>query len=57
MVCLLETLYMPMVRYINGGYVIDVDFREENEPTANENLEFLKQCELQLPLGRKFDRF
>jgi len=49
--------YMPMVGHINGGYVIDVDFREGNEAPANENLEFLKQCELQLPLGRKFDRF
>jgi len=49
--------YMPMVGHINGGYVIDVDFREGNEAPASKNLEFIKQCELQLPLGKKFDRF
>ncbi|MEA1920821.1 MAG: IS1380 family transposase [Campylobacterota bacterium] len=48
--------YMPMVGHINGGYVIDVDFREGNEAPAKENLEFIKQCQQQLPLGRKFDR-
>ena len=49
--------YMPMVGHINNGYVIDVDFREGNEAPASKNLEFIKQCELQLPLGVKFDRF
>ena len=49
--------YMPMVGHINNGYVIDVDFREGNEAPASKNLEFIKQCELQLPLGIKFDRF
>ncbi len=49
--------YMPMVGHINGGYVIDVDFREGNEAPASKNLEFIKQCILQLPLGKKFDRF
>ena len=48
--------YMPMVGHINGGYVIDVDFREGNEAPAKENLEFIKQCQKQLPLGVKFDR-
>jgi len=48
--------YMPMIGHINGGYVIDVDFREGNVAPANENLEFIKQCQLQLPLGVKFDR-
>ena len=48
--------YMPMVGHINGGYVIDVDFREGNEAPAKENLEFIKQCQQQLPLGVKFDR-
>ena len=48
---------MPMVGHINGGYVIDVDFREGNEAPASKNLEFIKQCELQLPKGKKFDRF
>jgi hypothetical protein len=48
--------YMPMVGHINGGYVIDVDFREGNEAPAKENLEFIKQCQQQLPLGKKFDR-
>jgi len=49
--------YMPMVGHINGGYVIDVDFREGNEAPASKNLEFIKQCVLQLPFGKKFDRF
>ena len=49
--------YMPMVGHINNGYVIDVDFREGNEAPASKNLEFIKQCEVQLPLGKKFDRF
>jgi len=48
--------YMPMVGHINGGYVIDVDFREGNEAPAKENLEFIKQCQQQLPLGVRFDR-
>ncbi|MFK5938473.1 MAG: transposase, partial [Sulfurimonas sp.] len=48
--------YMLMVGHINGGYVIDVDFREGNEAPAKENLEFIKQCQKQLPLGVKFDR-
>ncbi|MDF1874967.1 IS1380 family transposase [Sulfurimonas sp. SAG-AH-194-I05] len=49
--------YMPMVGHINGGYVIDVDFREGNEAPASKNLEFIKECVLQLPIGKKFDRF
>jgi hypothetical protein len=49
--------YMPMVGHINNGWVIDVDFREGNEAPASKNLEFIKQCVLQLPLGTKFDRF
>ena len=49
--------YMPMVGHINNGWVIDVDFREGNEAPASKNLEFLKQCEQQLPLSVKFDRF
>ena len=49
--------YMPMVGHINNGWVIDVDFREGNEAPASKNLEFIKQCVLQLPLDKKFDRF
>ena len=48
---------MPMVGHINGGYVIDVDFKEGNEAPASKNLEFIKQCQGQLPIGVKFDRF
>jgi len=48
--------YLPMVGHINGGYVIDVDFREGNEAPAKENLEFIKQCQEQLPIGVKFKR-
>jgi len=46
-----------MVGHINNGWVIDVDFREGNESPASKNLEFIKQCALQLPLGKRFDRF
>ena len=49
--------YMPMVGHINRGWVIDVDFREGNEAPASKNLEFIKQCQLQLPTGVNFDRF
>ena len=49
--------YMPMVGHINNGWVIDVDFREGNEAPASNNLEFIKQCESQLPMGVKFHRF
>mgnify|MGYP002639531577 CR=1 FL=1 len=49
--------YMPMVGHINNGWVIDVDFREGNEAPASKNLAFIKQCTLQLPIGKKFDRF
>ena len=48
--------YMPMIGHINGGWVIDVDFRDGNVAPAKENLEFIKQCQLQLPSGIKFDR-
>ena len=48
--------YMPMVGHINGGYVIDVDFRDGNIAPSDKNLEFIKQCVMQLPVGRKFDR-
>jgi len=48
--------YMPMVGHINGGYVVDVDFRDGNVAPADKNLEFIKQCIMQLPIGRKIDR-
>jgi len=51
-----EPGYMPMVGHINNGYVIDVDFRDGNIAPADKNLEFIKQCALQLPIGKKFDR-
>jgi len=51
-----EPGYMPMIGHINNGYVIDVDFRDGNVPPASQNLEFIKQCVLQLPIGKKFDR-
>lgn len=51
-----EPGYMPMIGHINGGWVIDTDFRDGNEAPASENLEFIKQCQSQLPIGTKFDR-
>ena len=41
----------------NGGYVINADFREGNEAPASKNLEFIKSCAMQLPIGTTFDRF
>ncbi len=49
--------YMPMIGHINGGWVIDADFRDGNVAPADKNLEFIKQCALQLPIGVKFNRF
>lgn len=49
--------YMPMVGHINDGWVIDADFREGNIAPADRNLEFIKQCAAQLPIGVTFDRF
>lgn len=49
--------YMPLLGHINNGWVIDTDFRDGNMSPADGNLEFIKQCTLQLPIGVKFDRF
>ena len=49
--------YMPMIGHVNGGYVIHADFREGNEAPAAKNLEFIKACTSQLPIGTAFDRF
>ena len=51
-----EPGYMPMIGHINKGWVIDADFRDGNAAPASENLEFIKQCQSQLPIGRQFDR-
>jgi len=51
-----EPGYMPMIGHINGGYVIDVDFRAGNVAPADKNLEFIKQCVAQLPISKKFKR-
>ncbi len=51
-----EPGYMPMIGHINGGYVIDADFRDGNASPASRNLEFIQQCALKLPIGVKFDR-
>jgi len=49
--------YMPMIGHINGGYVIHSDFREGNAAPASKNLEFIKSCVAQLPIGTSFNRF
>ena len=49
--------YMPMIGHVNGGYVIHADFREGNVAPASKNLEFIKSCIAQLPIGTTFDRF
>jgi len=48
---------MPIVGHINGGYVIDIDFRDGSVTPSNKNLDFIKQCQQQLPQGVKFNRF
>ena len=37
--------------------IIHADFREGNEAPASKNLEFIKACTAQLPIGTSFDRF
>jgi len=42
--------FMPMVGHIaETGQVLAVDFRKGNIPPAQENLEFIKQCQRSLP--------
>ena len=46
--------FTPMTGHINGGYMIHSEFRPGNMAPADENLYFLKRCEMQLPKGRHF---
>jgi hypothetical protein len=46
--------FTPIIGHINGGYVIDQEFRQGNVAPADHNLDFLKSCEAQLPHGKKF---
>ena len=48
--------YMTMVGHINNGWVVDVDFREGSETPSSKNLEFIKQCQKQLPKDKKLSR-
>jgi hypothetical protein len=48
---------MPMVGHINNTWMIDTDLKEGNKAPESKNLEFIKQCILQLPMSKKFDRF
>lgn len=46
--------FTPMTGHVNGGYMIRSEFRPGNMAPADENLTFLKRCELQLPKETKF---
>lgn len=44
--------FMPMVGHIaETGQVVAVDFRKGNAPPAQDNLEFIQQCQQSLPEG------
>lgn len=44
--------FMPMVGHIaETGQIVSIDFRKGNVPPAQENLEFIKQCQRSLPAG------
>lgn len=45
--------YTPMLAHINGGFVIHSEFRSGNIAPADHNLSFVRQCEAQLPQGRR----
>ena len=46
--------YTPMLAHINGGFVIHSEFRSGNIAPADHNLSFVRQCEAQLPEGKRF---
>jgi hypothetical protein len=46
--------FTPIIGHINGGYVIHQEFRQGNIAPADDNLDFLKACEAQLPEEKKF---
>jgi hypothetical protein len=46
--------FTPIIGHINGGYVINQEFREGNVAPADDNLGFFKSCEAQLPQEKKF---
>jgi hypothetical protein len=50
--------YMPIVGHIaESGMVLCDDFREGNVSPGTRNLEFIKQCEEQLPSGKRIEYF
>jgi len=47
--------FTPIIGHVNGGYVIHQEFRQGNIAPADNNLDFLKACEVQLPQEKTFD--
>jgi len=46
--------YMPIVGHLaENGLVIYAEFRQGNVAPAARNLEFIKQCERQMPKGKR----
>ena len=45
--------FTPMIGHINGGYMIYSELRDGNITPADSNLQFVKQCQAQLPKGKK----
>ena len=46
--------YTPIVGHINGGYLINGEFRTGNIAPADSNLSFVKKCVKQLPRDHSF---
>lgn len=50
--------YMPIVGHLaENGLVVGDEFREGNDSPGSRNLEFLKECERQMPKGKKIKGF
>jgi len=45
--------FMAMIGHINGGYMLYSELRDGNIAPADSNLQFVKQCQAQLPKGKK----
>ena len=50
--------YMPIVGHLGeNGFIVSEEFREGNQAPSSRNLEFLKQCNQQMPKGKRIKRF
>ena len=50
--------YMPMVGHLaENGFVLFDQFRDGNDSPGARNLEFIKQCQLRMPAGKRISYF